>query len=154
MTSSCIRGITESIFITIWSRTTKKYRQTSYISRTFIGNETADPSDVVGASPDGAAPTTSSFSTYHLVSMDWAKTTARLGDKRLGYGIWCCLYYGFDGKGLQTSRQYCAMIVIQYSCCAVWSTGCYFFQWRCTVIAEFVVLWWFNQMHIVTDMFH
>ena len=40
-----------------------EYRQTSNISRTLVGNEIVDHSDVVGASPVGAAPTTSSFST-------------------------------------------------------------------------------------------
>ena len=35
----------------------------SHISRTLVGNEIVDHSDVVGASPVGAAPTTSSFST-------------------------------------------------------------------------------------------
>ena len=39
------------------------YRKTSNISRTFIGNKIVDNSDIVGASPVGAAPTTSSFST-------------------------------------------------------------------------------------------
>ena len=39
------------------------YRKTSNISRTLVGNEIVDKSDVVGASPVGAAPTTSSFST-------------------------------------------------------------------------------------------
>ena len=39
------------------------YRKTSTISRTFVGNNIVDNSDVVGASPVGAAPTTSSFST-------------------------------------------------------------------------------------------
>ena len=39
------------------------YRQMSNISRTLIGNKIVDHSDVVGASPVGAAPTTSSFST-------------------------------------------------------------------------------------------
>ena len=39
------------------------YRKTSDISRTFVANEIVDNSDVVGASPVGAAPTTSSFST-------------------------------------------------------------------------------------------
>ena len=39
------------------------YRKTSTISRTLVGNEIVDNSDVVGASPVGAAPTTSSFST-------------------------------------------------------------------------------------------
>ena len=37
------------------------YRQTSNISRTLLGNEIVDHSDVVGASPVGAALTTSSF---------------------------------------------------------------------------------------------
>ena len=39
-----------------------KYRKTSNIRRTFVGNKIVD-TDVVGASPIGAAPTTSSFST-------------------------------------------------------------------------------------------
>ena len=39
------------------------YRKTSNISRTLVGNNIVDHSDVVGASPVGAAPTTSSFST-------------------------------------------------------------------------------------------
>ena len=38
------------------------YRKTSNISRTLVGNKIVDNSDVVGASPVGAAPTTSSFS--------------------------------------------------------------------------------------------
>ena len=40
-----------------------KYRKTYNISRTLVGNINVDNSDVVGASPVGAAPTTSSFST-------------------------------------------------------------------------------------------
>ena len=39
------------------------YRKPSNIGRTLVGNEIVDHSDVVGASPIGAAPTTSSFST-------------------------------------------------------------------------------------------
>ena len=39
------------------------YRKTSNISGTLEGNKIVDHSDVVGASPVGAAPTTSSFST-------------------------------------------------------------------------------------------
>ena len=39
------------------------YHKVSNISRTLIGNGIVDHSDVVGASPVGAAPTTSSFST-------------------------------------------------------------------------------------------
>ena len=38
-----------------------KYRKTSNTSRTLVGNKIVDNSDVVGASPVGAAPTTSSF---------------------------------------------------------------------------------------------
>ena len=53
------------------------YRQTSNISNSLVGNKLADHSDVVEASPVGAAPTTSSFWTQNLASMDWAKTTAR-----------------------------------------------------------------------------
>ena len=41
----------------------KQYRQVSNIRRTLVGNKIVDHSDVVGASPVGAAPTTSSFST-------------------------------------------------------------------------------------------
>ena len=44
----------------MWQNT---YRKTSNISRTLVGNEIVDNSDVVGTSPVGAAPTTSSFST-------------------------------------------------------------------------------------------
>ena len=40
-----------------------KYRQTSNIRRTFVCNIIVDKSDVVGASPVGAAPTTSPLST-------------------------------------------------------------------------------------------
>ena len=39
------------------------YRKVSDIRRTLVGNKIVDHSDVVGASPVGAAPTTSSFST-------------------------------------------------------------------------------------------
>ena len=44
----------------IWYTT---YRQTFNISRTLGGNKIVDHWDVVGASPVGAAPTTSSIST-------------------------------------------------------------------------------------------
>ena len=39
------------------------YRKTSNISRILVGDKIVDNSDVIGASPVGAAPTTSSFST-------------------------------------------------------------------------------------------
>ena len=49
----------------VWyaSQTDYNYCKTSNISRTLVGNKIVDNSDVVGASPVGAAPTTSSFST-------------------------------------------------------------------------------------------
>ena len=63
------------------------YRKVSDIRRTLVGNKIVDHSDAVGASPVGAAPTTSSFTTWHLASMDWAKTTAIRDEKHLCLGI-------------------------------------------------------------------
>ena len=48
---------------TILGHQRARYRQTSNISRTLVGNKIVDQSDVVGASPLGAAPTASSFLT-------------------------------------------------------------------------------------------
>ena len=45
------------------SRGKNEYRQVSKIIRTVEGNKIVDHSDVVEASPVGAAPSTSSFST-------------------------------------------------------------------------------------------
>ena len=45
------------------------YRQVSNIRRALIGNQIVDHSGVVGASPVGAAPTTSSFSTSLMASI-------------------------------------------------------------------------------------
>ena len=73
------------------------YHQTSHIKCTLVGNIIVDHSNAVGASPVGVAPTTSEFSTYHLASMDWAKTTTRWDKKHLRFGIWCSLYHRFDG---------------------------------------------------------
>ena len=47
----------------IWYFVFSKYRKTSNISRALVGNKIVDNSDAIGASPVGAAPTTSSFST-------------------------------------------------------------------------------------------
>ena len=68
------------------------YRQVSNISRTLVGNKIVNHSDVVGASPVGAAPTTSSFSTEHLASLDRATVTARRDEKHSSLGIRCVLY--------------------------------------------------------------
>ena len=61
----------------IWNHSTNGYCHTSNISCTLEGNKIVDHRDVIGASPVDAATTTSPFLTWHLVSMDWAKTTAR-----------------------------------------------------------------------------
>ena len=71
------------------------YRKTSNISRTLVSNKIVDNSDAVGASPIGAAPTISSFSTQHLASIDWAKTTARGYKKHLNFGIFATYTRGF-----------------------------------------------------------
>ena len=44
-------------------RELQRYRQTSYVRRSLVDNKLADHPDVIGASPVGAAPTTSLFST-------------------------------------------------------------------------------------------
>ena len=62
------------------------YRCASNISRTLVGNRIVDQSDVVGAPPLGAAPTTSSFPCgFNRLC---AKTTARRDEKHfcLGFG--------------------------------------------------------------------
>ena len=51
------------IYVSRFSFRMSTYRKTSNISRTLEGNKIVDNSDAVGASPVGAAPTTSSFST-------------------------------------------------------------------------------------------
>ena len=65
------------------------YRLVSNIRRTLVGNKIIDHSDVVGSPPVGDAPTTSSFSTEHLASMEWATVTARRDEKHLSSGIRC-----------------------------------------------------------------
>ena len=68
------------------------YRKISNISCTLVGNKIVDHSDVVGASPVGAAPTKSSFSTEHLASRYSTKTATRRYEYLLSVGIWCILY--------------------------------------------------------------
>ena len=80
------------------------YRQVSNIRRTLVGNWIVDHSDVVGASPVGAAPTTFSLSTKHLASLDWAKTIARRYEYNLSLGIWCVLYYRFYGNSIWSRK--------------------------------------------------
>ena len=56
-------GSLTAVLSECWARNNVIYRQTYNISRTLVGSMIVDHSDVVGASPVGAAPTTSSFST-------------------------------------------------------------------------------------------
>ena len=72
------------------------YRKTSNIRRILVGTKIADHSDEGGASLVGAAPTTS-FSTRHMASMDWANTAARRDEQHLCFGIGCVLYQRTDG---------------------------------------------------------
>ena len=51
------------VSIKVHTQTKGSYLQVSNIRRTPVGNYIVDHSAVVGASPVGAAPTTSSFST-------------------------------------------------------------------------------------------
>ena len=67
------------------------YCEISNIRHTLVGNKSINHSDVVGALPVSDAPTTSSFLTSHLASMDWAKTTARQDEKHLSFGF-CATY--------------------------------------------------------------
>ena len=55
----------------------QRYHKTSNIRRTLIGNKIVDHSDVVGAAPVGAAPTTSSFSTWQLASRQFGKDSRK-----------------------------------------------------------------------------
>ena len=55
--------ISQTVFFIEIADPIEIYRQVSNIRRTLVVNKIVDHSDVVGASPVGAAPTTSSFST-------------------------------------------------------------------------------------------
>ena len=68
------------------------HRQVSDIRRTLVGNSIVDHSDVVGASPVGDAPTTSSFSINTWLSMYFTKATASRDEKHFSFGVWCTLY--------------------------------------------------------------
>ena len=69
-----------------------KYREIPNIKRTLVGDGIVYHSDVVGALPVGAAPTTSSFLTYHMALIACAMISARQDKKHLSLVIWCILY--------------------------------------------------------------
>ena len=60
---ACCQAVNKPLSETKVAYLTIAYRQVSNIRRALVGNKIVDHSDVVGASPVGAAPTTSSFST-------------------------------------------------------------------------------------------
>ena len=94
------------------------YLQTSNIRCTLLGCKIVDHSDVVGASPVGAAPTASSFSTEHLASMDWADKTARRDENHISFGIWCALYKRFYGMLHNTNDVTLWVNSSQHGCCS------------------------------------
>ena len=87
-------------------------KKTSNIRHTLEGSNIFDHSDVVWTSPVGVAPTSSSFWTQHLVSMDWAKT--RRDEKR----------FKFWGFGASYIRE---LTVITYHLCSLYLYGTH---WR------------------------
>ena len=77
----------ESIHWNICYSVSFKYLKTSNIKRALVGNKIVDHSDVVGASPVGAAPITSSFSTWYLALRDSTKKAARQYENLLSVGF-------------------------------------------------------------------
>ena len=59
-----------------------------------LGNRIVYHSDVVRASPVGTAPTTSSFLTLHMASLDWTKTTFKIRWETLKW--WDLMYLILD----------------------------------------------------------
>ena len=95
------------------------YRQVSNIRRTLVGNKIVDHSDVVGASPVGAAPTTSSISTEHLAWLDRAKTTARRDEKHLCLGFGASYIRDFTVYETNICPTYCR-----------WHFEVHFHEWK------------------------
>ena len=99
-----------------------EYCHTSNISRTFVGNKMVDHSDVVGASPFGAAPTTSSFST----SIYCTKTTARWDWETYKFydlvhlilGVWWYIDFATSWMPVFSGYQsiYCCVMFTQQLC--------------------------------------
>ena len=75
-------------FNTCNTKNNNTYRQPSNTTRNLVCNKIVDHSDVVGASSVDAAPITSSFSTSHLATSDWAKATARRYKNHLRFDSW------------------------------------------------------------------
>ena len=117
-----------------------KYRQLSNIRRTFVGNWIVDHSDVVGASPVGAASTTSSFSTQHMASIYSAKTFAIRDKEHLSWGIWCVIYHRLCGNNdqLRPFRNHILPSTILDTCYDCYCWAILDFIWRSFSLREFV----------------
>ena len=96
----------------MWIAYNEVYRQVSNISRTLVGNKIVDHSDVVGASPVGAAPTTSSFSTLHSASIYCAKTTTSRYEKHLSYGFGASYIRDFTVDWIQLDKDLTLTLVV------------------------------------------
>ena len=95
----------------IWNRCILgfgNYCQFSNIRRILVGNLIVDHSNVVGASPVDAAPTSSSCLDLTAGLMDWAKTTARWNENHLSFGIWCDLYQIFYSRSIDKCPGCCS----------------------------------------------
>ena len=117
--------------------------QTCNISCTSIGNKIVHHSDVVGASPVGTSPTTSSFSTEHLASMDWAKAITRRDENHLNFGTLCALYWRF--YSIFNTNYWISQTMV------VWKRHPF-----CIIMAIFVNLfhWWkYRYEKCVSDVF-
>ena len=95
------------------------YDQSSYIIGTLLGNTFVDLLDVVGASPVGAAQTTSSFS------------TARRDQKHLSLGIW--------GFGASNTKD-CTVQEIPYTIRSFW--------FRFVVFGSYNKSQWMSVIHL------
>ena len=73
------------------------YRQSCNIRGSLVGNKIVDHSDVVGASPIGAAPTTSSVSIWNMSSVDWTNWRQLQDEARnnLLLGVGATYFTGF-----------------------------------------------------------
>ena len=84
------------------------YRQTSNISDALVGNKIVDHSHVGGASPVGAAPTTSSFSTniLHKYNCKTRRETFKFSDLvRFILEIWRYVFYEDRWLGVTSSQS-------------------------------------------------
>ena len=115
--------------------------QTSNISHTLVGNRIVDHSDVAGTLPVCAAPTASSFLTWHLASMDCTKTTARRDKIHLSLGIWHTFYYRFDSICCMVHVFSVRMYSFSFLSHPIWLSNtlrfCLSFQWLCTKLQYF-----------------